>query len=165
LNIIDGYSRECLAIEVDTSLPGARVVRMLERLACQRGQPQRLVLDNGPEFAGKALDQWAYEHGVALHFITPGRPTENALIESFNGKFRDECLNQHWFKDLDDARCKIDRWRWEYNHERPHSALRNLTPADFALRGRRLRSAPPPSVGNHVLPGGVSLTQAQGLTL
>jgi putative transposase len=165
LNVIDGCSRECLAIEVDTSLPGERVVRVLERLAQTRGLPQRLLLDNGPEFTGKALDQWAYENGVELHFITPGRPTENGLIESFNGKFRDECLNQHWFTDLDDARRKIEPWRCDYNHERPHSALGNLTPVEFARRGWGLRAAPPPSVPNHVNNGEASLTKTNQLTL
>jgi putative transposase len=165
LNIIDGCSRECLAIEVDTSLPGQRVVRVLERLAQGRGLPQRLMMDNGPEFVGKALDQWAYANGVALHFITPGRPTENGLIESFNGKFRDECLNQHWFRDLDDARRKIEGWRWDYNHERPHSSLGNMTPVEFARRGWGLQSAPPPSVPNHVKHGEILLTEATQLTL
>ncbi len=130
LNIVDGFSRECLAIEVDTSLPGQRVVRVLEQLATRHGLPRRLVMDNGPEFVGQALDQWAYERGVELHFITPGRPMENGTVESFNGRFRDECLNQHWFRDLDDARQKIERWRWDYNHERPHSSLGNLSPAE-----------------------------------
>ena len=132
LNIIDDYTRECVAIEVDTSVPGARVVRVLERLIELRGLPQTLVMDNGPEFTGKMLDQWAYEKGVALHFIEPGKPIQNALIESFNGKFRDECLNQHWFTCLADAKYKIETWRWDYNNQRPHSALKQKTPIEFA---------------------------------
>jgi putative transposase len=97
LNIVDDFNRECLAAEVDTSIPGARVVRVLERLRERRGLPQILVMDNGPEFAGQAVDVWAYEQGVRLHFIEPGKPVQNAFIESFNGKMRDECLNEHWF--------------------------------------------------------------------
>ena len=104
LNIVDDYNRECLAAEVDTSLTGARVVRVLERLREERGLPQTLVLDNGPEFAGQALDVWAYGRSVKLHFIAPGKPVQNAFIESFNGKMRDECLNQHWFMSLREAR-------------------------------------------------------------
>lgn len=102
---MDDRTRECLVIiEVDTSLPGDRVVEVLERLVADRGVPTILVIDNGPEFAGKALDQWAYQRGVKLHFIDPGKPEQNAYVESFNGKFRDECLNAHWFADLADAR-------------------------------------------------------------
>ncbi len=123
LNIVDQCSRECLALEVDSSLPGLRVTRVLDRLAGQRGLPQTLVVDNGPEFAGKALDLWAHQNKVHLHFIRPGRPIENAFVESFNGRFRDECLNQHWFTSLADARAKIEAWRDDYNAQRPHSAL------------------------------------------
>lgn len=97
LNIVDDHSRQCLAIAVDTSLPGRRVTRALEELAIRRGLPQTIVADNGPEFTGKALDAWAYEQGVRLHFIEPGKPAQNAFVESFNGKFRDECLNEHHF--------------------------------------------------------------------
>ena len=91
----------------------------------------RIVIDNGPEFTSKAVDRWAYENRVQLHFITPGRPMENGYIESFNGKFRDECLNENWFLDLEDARHKIAEWKWDYNHVRPHSALGYLTPMEF----------------------------------
>jgi len=104
LNIIDDFSRECVAIEVDTSLGGERVVRVLERLKEQRGLPERIVMDNGPEFTSKALDAWAHAAGVKLHFIRPGKPTENAYVESFNGRFREECLNESWFRNLLDAR-------------------------------------------------------------
>ena len=132
LNIVDAFTRECLVIEVDTSLPGARVVRVLERLRATRSLPTTITVDNGPELAGKAMDQWAYSAGVTLDFITPGKPVENAYIESFNGKFRDECLNQHWFVSLADARFHIERYRIDYNEVRPHSSLGNQTPAQFA---------------------------------
>ena len=101
-------TRECLVIEVDTSLPGDRVVEVLERLVADRGVPAILVIDNGPEFAGKALDQWAYQRGVKLHFIDPGKPVQNAYVESFNGKFRHEGLNAHWFADLAGTRQAIE---------------------------------------------------------
>jgi putative transposase len=132
LNIVDDFSRECPAIEIDTSLPGARVVRVLERLAETRGLPKEIIVDNGPEMIGKALDQWAWRNGVRLHFIDPGKPTQNAFIESFNGRFRDECLNQHWFLDLTDARRIVEAWRIDYNSSRPHSALSYATPEEFA---------------------------------
>lgn len=134
LNVVDLASRECLAIEVDTSLPGARVVRVPERLCAVQGRPTTSTMDNGPEFAGLALDAWAYKEGVRLDFIDPGKPTQNGHRESCNGKFRDECLNQHWFTDLDDARDTISAWRDDYNPVRPHSALGNLTPLAFAQR-------------------------------
>ena len=132
LNIVDDFSRECPAIEVDTSLPGVRVVRVLDRLAETWGLPLEIVVDNGPELAGQALDEWAYRNGVRLHFIEPGKPTQNAFIESFNGRFRDECLNENWFLDLDDAREIIEAWRIDYNTKRPHSALGHATPEEFA---------------------------------
>jgi putative transposase len=132
LNIVDDFSRECPAIEVDTSLPGARVVRLLDRLAEARGLPREIVADNGPEMIGKVLDQWAWRNRVRLHFIDPGKPTQNAFIESFNGRFRDECLNENWFLDLADARRIIEAWRIDYNRSRPHSALGYATPEEFA---------------------------------
>ena len=132
LTIVDDCTRECLAIEVDTSLPGLRVQAVLDRLADTRGLPQSITVDNGPEFDGKVLDQWAYRTGVQLSFIRPGKPNENAYIESFNGKFRDECLNEHWFISLAHARSIIEAWRIEYNTERPHSSLGNRTPHEFA---------------------------------
>ena len=132
LNIVDDFSRECPAIEVDTSLPGTRVVRVLDRLAETRGLPAEIVLDNGPEMIGKALDEWAYRKGVRLNFIEPGKPVQNAFVESFNGRFRDECLNEHWFLHLADARRIIEAWRIDYNRNRPHSALGYATPEDFA---------------------------------
>ena len=132
LNIVDDKTRECLAIEVDTSIGGTRVARVLDRVIALRGLPQVIVCDNGPEFAGRALDAWAYERGVKIHFIRPGKPVENAYIESFNGKFRDECLNEHWFIDLADARSKIASWRTDYNEVRPHSSLANATPKEYS---------------------------------
>jgi putative transposase len=132
LTIVDDCTRECLAIEVDTSLPGQRVKAVLDRLADTRGLPQSITVDNGPEFDGKVLDQWAYRTSVQLSFIRPGKPNENAYIESFNGKFRDECLNEHWFISLAHARSIIEAWRIEYNTERPHSSLGNRTPQEFA---------------------------------
>lgn len=131
LNLHDEWSREALAIVVDTSLPASRVVRALDEMACVRGLPRELTVDNGPEYTSKVLDQWAYSNGVELHFSRPGKPTDNAFIESFNGKFRDECLNQHWFKSLAEAQEIIEAWRREYNEERPHSSLGYLTPTEF----------------------------------
>jgi putative transposase len=132
LTVIDDFTRECLATEVDTSLPGLRVKRVLERLSVERGLPEVIVVDNGPEFAGRVLDAWAYGNGVQLHFIDPGRPVQNAYIESFNGRLRDECLNEHWFMSLSGARTIVEDWRSDYNAVRPHSALGNRTPAEFA---------------------------------
>jgi putative transposase len=105
LNIVDDFTRECVAIEVDRSLPGLRVVRVLDRLHGAIGLPRTIVVDNGPEFAGRTLEAWAYSRGVVLRFIGPGKPIENGYVESFNGKFRDECLNEHWFVSLADAKA------------------------------------------------------------
>ena len=145
LNIVDDFTRECLAIEVDTSLPGPRVVRVLERLVAERGLPRRVVVDNGPEFASRVVDQWVYDRGIELHFIAPGRPMENAFVESFNGRFRDECLNQHWFTSLGDARRTIEDWRIDYNDVRPHGSLGRIPPATFAARFAELQAPPAPS--------------------
>jgi len=133
LSIEDAYTREMPVIEVDTSLPALRVVRVLEKLRLERGLPERIIIDHGTEFTSKALDQWAYRHKVTLHFITPGRPMENGYIESFHGKFREECLNEHWFLTLDDARETIENWRLDYNRVRPHSSLGYLTPEEFRM--------------------------------
>jgi putative transposase len=129
--VVDVFTREVLAIEVDTSLPGGRVVRVLERLAIERGAPDEIVLDNGPELAGKAVDQWAYERGVWLRFIEPGKPVQNAFVESFHGRLRDECLDRHWFLGLGDARQTVEAWRDDYNRARPHSALGYRPPVEF----------------------------------
>ncbi len=134
LNIVDDFSREVVAIEVGKSIPGSRVVRVLDRLARSRGLPRTIVTDNGPEFTSRVLDQWAYKAGVELHFIQPGKPVQNAFVESFNGKFRDECLNQSWFVSLADAGWAIGRWRLDYNQVRPHSSLGDLTPEEYAKK-------------------------------
>lgn len=131
LTIIDDFSRESPAIVVDTSLPGQRVTGILDYLGSTRGLPNTITCDNGPEFSGIALDRWAHERGVKIAFIRQGKPVENAFIESFNGKFRDECLNENWFTSLEDAQEKIEAWRRDYNSKRPHSSLGNLTPEDF----------------------------------
>jgi len=149
LNVVDDATRECLSIEVDTSLSGHRTGRVLDRVAQERGRyPDRIVLDNGPECTSKALDQWAYEHDVTLAFIRPGKPIENCFVESFNGRFRDECLNLHWFLSLHDARRRIEAWRVDYNEVRPHSSLGDQTPREFAqvagLQPTASASAPPP---------------------
>jgi putative transposase len=134
LTLVDLFTRECPVIEVDTSLPGARVVRVLEQLAESRGLPEVITVDNGPEFISRVLDAWAFRRGVKLQFIRPGKPIENAFNESFNGRFRDECLNENWFLDLQDARAQIETWRIDYNEVRPHSSIGNLPPMEFAKR-------------------------------
>jgi len=141
LTIVDDYSRECVALEVDSSINGRRVAAVLDRLSEVRGLPLSITVDHGPEFEGQVLDAWAYEHGVQLNFIRPGKPVENAYIESFNGRFRDECLNEHWFLTMAQARRVIESWRIEYNTERPHSSLKDLTPEQFANNSELL----PPS--------------------
>lgn len=137
LNIVDDFSREAVAIQVASSIPGDRVVRVLERIALTRGLPKLIAMDNGPAFAGRALDAWAYANGVRLHFIRPVKPVENCFVESFNGKLREECLNEHWFVDVEHARRLIERWREDYNHVRPHSALAQVPPSVFADQGVR----------------------------
>jgi putative transposase len=138
LNIVDRFTRECLAIEVDTSLTGSRVVAVLGLAVAMRGKPQNIRVDNGPEFISVALDAWACENGVALHFINPGKPTQNGHIESFNGKLRDECLNTTWFMNLQDAQNRIELWRRDYNEVRPHSSLNYLTPMEYINQLRRV---------------------------
>jgi putative transposase len=134
LVVVDEYSRECLAIEVDFGISGERVIRVLNRLIELYGKPQAIRSDNGPEFAGNAMDAWAYETGVKLDFIQPGKPTQNAFCESFNGRFREECLNDNQFKALVEAQVVIEAWRKDFNEERPHSSLNGLTPSEFAAR-------------------------------
>ena len=141
LVIVDDYSRECPAIEVDTSLGGIRVVQVLERLAETRGLPQVITVDNGPEFTSRVLDEWAYRHGVKLHFIRPGRPVENAYAESFIGRLRDECLNENWFITLRDTRAIIEGWRVDYNECRPHTSLGGLTPMEFMENNEKILTA------------------------
>lgn len=147
LTVVDDYTREALAIEVDHSLPGLRVWRVLERLSASRGRPEWIVCDNGPEFSGQVLDQWAFENGVQLHFITPGKPSENAYVESFNGKLRDECLNENWFVTVPEAREVVETWRVDYNQARPHSALGYRTPEEFAAEQALLPALPPAPAG------------------
>jgi putative transposase len=131
LTIIDDFTRESVGMEVDTGISGERVNRVLERIAALRGLPETIVMDNGPEFTSKAMLMWSEQRGVRLHHIEPGKPNQNAFIESFNGTFRDGCLNQHWFESIFEARSAIERWRVEYNIERPHSSLGKLTPMEF----------------------------------
>ncbi len=136
LNVVDDYTRECLAIEVDPRLPGRRVARVLERLSAAGRRPLHIVVDNGPESASKAVDQWAAQSGVNLRFIDPGKPTQNGHIESFNGRFREECLSQEWFSTLKEARHIIEGWRVGYNTVRPHSSLGYLPPEVWAQQQR-----------------------------
>jgi len=137
LNVVDRFTRECLVIEVDTSITGHRVVAVLALLVAMRGRPDSIRVDNGPEFISTVLDAWACEQQISLHFIRPGKPSENGHIESFNGKLRDECLNTNWFVDLADAQEKIELWRRDYNEVRPHSSLGYLSPTEYInqLRG------------------------------
>jgi putative transposase len=132
LTVVDQYTRECLTLHADTALSGEKVATDLDEVIASRGAPQSITVDNGTEFASKAMDVWAYTHGVHLDFIRPGRPVENGYIESFNGKLRDECLNVEVFFTLADARRKLGLWQHDYNHHRPHSALADRTPAEFA---------------------------------
>lgn len=131
LNVIDDYSRECVGQLVANSITGQQVARYLAQLFEQRGKPQRIVCDNGTEFTSKAMFFFAKEHQFTLGFIQPGKPTQNAFVESFNGKFRQACLNQHWFRSLNEARHEIEAWRLHYNSVRPHSALNYLAPLQF----------------------------------
>ena len=132
LTIVDDFTRECLAIEVDTSLTWARVVEVLTQLAQGRPLARTIVVDNGPEFAGRVLDAWAYRRAITLAFIQPGKPTQNAFIESFNSRLRDECLNAHWFVTVTEAQLTIEDWRDDYNTQHPHGSLGHRTPSEFA---------------------------------
>lgn len=131
LTMVDVFTKESLNIEVDTSLNGYRVSRVLDRIVQDRGLPNFITVDNGPEFRSKALDQWAYKNQVVLDFIRPGKPVDNCFIESFNSKFRNECLNSHYFDSLSEARVLIEQWRQKYNNFRPHRTLNGLTPNKF----------------------------------
>jgi putative transposase len=141
--VVDEYTRKCHRIEVDSSINGVRVCRVLDEIGETEGFPEVIIMDNGPEFAGKALDEWAYRKGIKLHFINPGKPVENAYIESFNGRFRDECLNEHWFTNMDHARNAIEEWRIDYNNNRPHSSLGYLTPEEFIQKGVKIAACSP----------------------
>lgn len=131
LTVVDNFSRECLAIKVGQKIHGEDVTRVMNHLKATRGAPRSIYVDNGPEFISKELDKWAYENKVTLDFSRPGKPVDNAFIESFNGSFRDECLNTNWFLSLEDAEEKIESWRRDYNEWRPHSSLDNLTPVQY----------------------------------
>jgi putative transposase len=133
LTIVDNFTRESPSIQVNGSIGGRQVVAVLARLALQGRLPKTIAVDNGPEFTSKALDQWAYLNGVELDFSRPGKPTDNAFIEAFNARVRQECLNENRFLSLGDAEEKVEEWRLNYNGERPHGALGNLTPTAFAL--------------------------------
>ena len=132
LTIVDNFSRKCLCIHAAQSIKGTNVTAIVEKISTECGQyPDRIQVDNGSEFISRALDLWAYNNGVTLDFSRPGKPTDNPYIESFNGSFRDECLNMHWFLSLEDARQKIEAWRKEYNSYRPHRSLGGLSPDMF----------------------------------
>jgi putative transposase len=143
LAVLDLFTRECLALRAGFKLTGGDVVAVLDELKTRRGVPGSIRVDNGPEFAGRTLDLWAYFNGVALDFSRPGKPTDNAFIESFNGRLRQECLNPRWFLCLDDARVELAGWQREYNADRPHSALGNLAPGEFAARQAGSHGAEP----------------------
>jgi putative transposase len=142
LTIVDDFSKLCPALEVDTSISGLRVIRVLEKAIELHGKPELIVMDNGPEFTCIALDAWAHKRGIGLHWIDPGKPVQNAYVESFNGRFRDECLNQHHFLDLADARALIEGWREDYNALRPHTSLGGASPEEFIV-GHAGRVRPP----------------------
>ena len=163
LSVLDVYTRECLGLEVDTSFASRRVTRELEQIVAERGMPEAIRCDNGPEFSSRHFLAWAIERKIELVHIEPGRPVQNAHVESFHGKLRDECLNASWFGNLFEARRKIAAWKEEYNEERPHSALGYLAPRVFARRMAALRSpaapcAPSfvPNLGSEVRPSSES---------
>ena len=134
LTVIDDFTSESLRIEIDSSLPSRRVIRVLEQIAAERGYPSTVKFDNGPEFSSLAMLKWGAERNIKLHFIDPGKPTQNGKIESFNGRLRDEVLNEHWFLTMDQMRTTVEAWRIRYNTHRPHGSLKYLTPAEFARR-------------------------------
>jgi putative transposase len=141
LTIVDVFSREALAIEVGQQLRAEAVVDVCNRLVAKRGAPKRVFVDNGSEFSGRLFDLWAYHHGVQIDFSRRGKPTDNCFIETFNGSLRDECLNVHWFESLEEAKEKIEAWRRDYNESRPHQALREQTPVEFAAQARDLEQS------------------------
>jgi putative transposase len=137
LTIVDEFSRECVGIYASHSIPAVRVIEFLERLRQERGLPSVIVTDNGSEFASRAFDAWTYARGIKLDFIQPGKPTQNCFIESFNGTFRDDCLNLHWFLSIPDAARTIEAWRRDYNEVRPHTSLDWMTPVEYRQRHQR----------------------------
>jgi putative transposase len=146
LSVLDAYTRECLVLEVDTSFASRRVTRVLERLIAERGRPESLRCDNGPELTSRHFLAWCVERKIQLLHIEPGRPMQNGRVESFQGKFRDECLNVNWFRNLCEARAKVESWRKEYNQARPHSSLGYQTPEAFAA-GAAPPASPPTLAG------------------
>ena len=146
-NLVDDFSRRCLTIQVDTSLNGQRVSRILEALRLADRLPGTIVCDNGPEFTSKAMLKWSLDRGIKLDFIEPGKPTQNAFIESFNGKFRQECLRQHWFRSLSEVREVVEAWRLDYNHVRPHSSLEYRTPMEVVRQYEMIKNQSSPSHG------------------
>lgn len=132
LSIVDEFTRECLTLRADVAQPSTKVVAAMEAIAVRRGVPQRLIIDNGPEFVAKTLDAWAYARGVELSFTRPATPVDNCFVESFHDQFRDECLSTHWFRDLPEAQRWIEAWQEDYNTVRPHQGLGNRTPAEYA---------------------------------
>lgn len=134
LTVVDVFSRESFAIEVGQRLRGEHVVEVLNRLVAERGAPKYLFADNGAEFTGHLVNLWAYHHGTRIDFSRPGKPTDNAYIETFNASFRDECLNVHWFATIEEARSLIEAWRRDYNDSRPHMALGNIPPREYVLK-------------------------------
>lgn len=143
LTVVDNLSREAIVLEADFSLSGKKVARALERVSKQRPMPHVIRVDNGSEFAGRALDAWAYWKQVKLDFIRPGKPSDNAYIESFNGRLREECLNDQVFLSIEDAQQKLEAWRIDYNEVRPHSSLENRTPREFTRIQSENRTAEP----------------------
>jgi putative transposase len=134
LTVLDLFSRECVLIKADRSFPAIKVTESLDQMMAARGQPLMITTDNGTEFTSRHFDSWAHQRGIKLDYIAPGRPVENCYIESFNGKFRDECLNENWFNSLASARLLIEQWRLDYNKNRPHSSLDDLAPKQFFAR-------------------------------
>lgn len=134
LAVVDDYSRECLALIADTSLSGLRMARGLDAIIERRGRPRRIVSDNGTEMTSMAVPKWCQETGVEWHYIALGKPMQNGFVESFNGSFRDECLNETLFSSLPQARLQITNWKEDYNSQRPHSSLGNITPSEFAMK-------------------------------
>lgn len=134
LNVVDDFSREVIGQLVAVSICGSQVARYLTQLVETRGKPEAIVCDNGPEYTSKSMFAWSQAQAISLHFIQPGKPTQNAFVESLNGKFRDECLNQHWFRTLAEASYEIEQWRQHYNHVRPHSSLNYQSPLEYASK-------------------------------
>ncbi len=161
LSVLDVYTRECLVLEVDTSFASRRVTRELEKVIAERGTPWAMRCDNGPEFTSRHFLAWCVERKIELVHIEPGKPVQNAFVESFQGRLREECLNASWFRNLFEARVKIAAWRKEYNEERPHSSLGYLTPREFAQRDAALRSPTAPCAP-HLAPLGQAEARPSG---